>query len=198
MISYRPVICADMYSREEPNCLPRGGPVAVVVQNLSFCRMFQSFRHAARVSGRPRLHLMHHTPAMDGGGNFARPEYRGDLLCLHTGNYEVHHVTLTRGQAFVPFLQFRHLIALTARQLVALQGLLNRVQKLLMPEWFRQELKSTRLHGLYGRGNIPVRDDENDGDIDTRFDQLLLGLESAHSRKAHIQHQATRKIWNIP
>jgi len=45
-----------------------------------------------------------------------------------------------------------------------------------MPEGFRQELKGTRLHGLYGHGNIPVHSDENDGDIDPRFNQLLLDL----------------------
>src|ERR1700736_5679215 len=90
MISYRPVICADMYSREVPNFLPRGDPAAVVVQNLSVCRRFQSFRHAAQFSGRTRLHLMHHTPAMDSGGNFARPEYRGILFCFITETKRAH------------------------------------------------------------------------------------------------------------
>ena len=52
---------------------------------------------------------------MDGGGNFARPEHRGDLLSLHTKNYEVHHFTLARSLAFVPFLQFGHRVPLSAR-----------------------------------------------------------------------------------
>src|SRR6202035_2716355 len=117
---------------------------------------------------------MHYASPMDGGGNFARPEHRGDLLSLHTRNHEVHHFTLAHSQAFVPFLQFGHRVPLSARSLVALQCLLNRVQKLLMTEWFRQELKSTRLHGLYGHGNIPVRSDEDEGDFDPRSNQLLL------------------------
>src|SRR5579863_4971139 len=130
---------------------------------------------------------MHYPSPVDGGGNFARPELRGDLLSLHTRNYEVHHFTLACSQAFVPFPQFGHCVPLSARYLVALQCLLNRVQKLLMTEWFCQELKGTRLHRLYGHGNIPVRSDKNDGDIDPSFNHLLLDLKSAHTRKAHIQ-----------
>jgi hypothetical protein len=47
---------------------------------------------------------MHYVSAMDGSGNFARPEYRGDLLCLNAGNYEVHDFSLARSQPFLPFL----------------------------------------------------------------------------------------------
>jgi hypothetical protein len=56
-----------------------------------------------------------------------------------------------------------------SRDSLSRRGLLNRVQKFLMPEWFRQELDGTRLHGLYGHGNIPMRSDKNDQDIDSRF-----------------------------
>src|ERR1700723_2634689 len=137
MISYSPVIYRDTYSRGEQNFVPSGTGAAVKVQALSVCGRFQSFRHAAQFSGRTRVHLMHYASPMDGGGNFARPEHRGDLLSLHTRNYEVHHFTLARSQAFVPFLQFGHHIPLPAGSLVALQGLLNRIEKLLRPEWFR-------------------------------------------------------------
>src|SRR5580700_2478182 len=127
MISYSPVIYGDRYSREEQDFVPRATGAAVKVQALSVCGRFQSFRHAAQFSGRTRLHLMHYTPPMDGGGNFARPEHGGDLLSLHTRNYEIHHFTLAGSKAFVPFLQFGHRVPLTAGQLVALQCLLNRV-----------------------------------------------------------------------
>src|SRR5580693_5688060 len=127
MISYSPVIYGDTYSREEQDFVRREAGAAVEVQALFICGRFQSFRHAAQFGGRTRLHLMHYASPMDGGGNFARPEHRGDLLSLHTRNYEVHHFTLARSQAFVPFLQLSHLVPLAARYFVALQSLLNRV-----------------------------------------------------------------------
>src|ERR1700732_3346593 len=86
MISYSPVIYGDRYSREEQNFVPRGTGAAVKAQALSVGGRFQSFRHAAQFSGRTRLHLMHYTPAMDSGGNFGRPAYRGGRLCLHYRN----------------------------------------------------------------------------------------------------------------
>src|SRR5580658_7240144 len=118
--------------------------------------------------------------------NFTRPEYRGNLLCLHTGHYELHHFSFARSQAFMPVIQFGHLIPLASQLLVALQRLLNRIEEFLMAEWFRQELKGARLHGLYSHGNIPVSRDEDDWDIDPHFTQFML--EDRKSTRLNSSH----------
>src|SRR5689334_17418004 len=101
---------------------------------------FQLFGHSAEFSGRVGMHFMHDLAAMDLRGDFAGSESRRNLLCEHAGDQESQHLALTRSQGLITFLQLSYLALLFSRFAFAQQRLLNSIQQILVPKWFRQKL----------------------------------------------------------
>src|SRR5579871_1645022 len=88
-------------------------------------------------------------------------------------------------------LQFVDLGLLCSDGAITLEGLLNGVQQILIPEWFRQEFHGARLQRPDRHGNVAVRRDKDDGDLHTGLCQLALEIESAYLRQSYVQNQTT-------
>src|SRR5271169_1629065 len=80
---------------------------------------------------------------------------------------------------------------------VAVQGLVDRIQQVLVPKGFREELDRARLHGPHSHRNISMTGDEDDGNLDARVGQLPLKVQAAHALKSHIQDKATWPLWML-
>ncbi len=65
----------------------------------------------------------------------------------------------------VALVQIVDLGLLFSRRAVTLKGLLNRVQKILVPKGLRQKLHGTRLQRSDRHRNVSVRSDKDDGDL---------------------------------
>ena len=143
------------------------------------------------------MHFAHYVPAMDGRGDLAHSERRGDLFCKHAGNNEVHYLALTDSQLLVSFSQLCNLGLSLPQLVVALQGLLNRIDEILIPEGLCQKLYRPRFHGFDSHGDVSVAGDEDDRDANSPLIQFAMDIQSAHSRQAHVQNEATGGIWKL-
>ena len=99
---------------------------------LSRCWKLKLLCHSSQLSGRIGLHLAHEVPAMNGRGDFAHSERGGNLFCEHAGNDKTHHLALTFCQLRVAFSQLSDLGLLLSQLVVAFQGLLNRIDQILV------------------------------------------------------------------
>jgi hypothetical protein len=67
------------------------------------------------------------------------------------------------------------------------------LQQFFIVERLRQEVHCAGLDGAYCHGDVAVACEEYDRDLNIRFRQLLLHVESADTGQVHVQHQATRR-----
>src|ERR1700761_7087441 len=81
--------------------------------------------HSHQVSERVSAHLLHHPAPMHLDGDFTRPQFRGDLLVEHAGDYEGHDFALACSQTFVAASQFRNQTLLSTPGSIAIESLLN-------------------------------------------------------------------------
>src|SRR5438105_14538025 len=113
-------------------------------------------------------------PTLDLHGDFAWPELKTYLLVEHARNHQAHDLALACGEQLVAFSQLAKLALLLPCCLIAIQGLMDRIQQVLVAEGLGQELHRARFHGLHGHWNISMTSDENDRDPDARISQLAL------------------------
>src|ERR1022692_4773754 len=132
--------------------------------------------------------------ALDLHGDFAGPKLKGDLFVEHAGNNQTHDLTLTRGQRLIVLPQFGKLTLLMASDAIAIEGLLNRIQQILVNEWLGQELHGAGFDGFHRHRNIAVSGNEDDWNAHASFFQLSLKLQAIDSRERHVQNKATRRI----
>jgi len=106
----------------------------------------------------------------------------------------MHDFALTRAQ----FLIARHQLSCVAVFLppsaIALKGLLNSIQQLLIVERLREELHRAGFHSLNCHGNVAMRGDKDNGSLHARIRQLPLEIEAVQPRKLHIEDKATRTL----
>src|SRR4029077_4243719 len=121
----------------------------------------------------------------------AGSEFVGDLLIEQSGNHESHNLPLSCGQIVIAFLQFVHLGLLLSRGAVTLEGLLNRVQEILVPERFRQKFHGTRLQRLDRHRNVAMGRNEDDGNLHADLRQVALEIESTQLRQSYVENQTT-------
>ena len=127
-------------------------------------------------------------------GDLAGAELGGDLLVQHARHHQAHDLALARRQQVVPFAQAREILFAFPRDAVEIQGLLDSVQQVLLPEGLRQELHRSRFHRLHAHGNVAMTGEEDDGNMNARLGQVLLYVEPADARKPHVQNQAARTV----
>ena len=101
----------------------------------------------------------------------------GDLLVEKAGNYQWQHFALPRGQPFKALPQRGDFVLLLASGCVPLQGEVNRVQQILIAEWFGQELDGSGLHGPDRHWDVTVA-----GNKDNRNGNVGLGQLGAGNR----------------
>lgn len=75
---------------------------------------------------------------------------------------------------------------------VAIDGCSNGVQSVLITERLGQEIYSAMLHCSHRHRNITMTDAQNDRQRIAEICQLLLEIEPAHPRQAHIEHDASK------
>ena len=63
----------------------------------------------------------------------------------------------------------RNLVLLLPRFGIVLEGLVNRIDQILIAERLCQKFHRTRLHSFDSHGNIPVAGDKNYGDLSSRL-----------------------------
>src|SRR5271165_4111515 len=137
-------------------------------------------------------------PALDFYCGFTGTQFRGNLLVEQPGNHQTHDFTLAYAKPGIALLQFSQLLLLFAEYAVTAERALNHIEQVLVPEWLREELDGTGLHGGYGHRNICVAGDENDGNLDPCLLQFVLKIQAADAGKSYVQHQATGTASPLP
>src|SRR5579872_1711290 len=80
---------------------------------------------------------------------------------------------------------------LFSRGAITLEGLLNCVQQILVPERFCQKFHGTRLQCPDRHGNVAMRRYKDDGDLHAGVRQLTLEVESTQLRQSYVENQTT-------
>ena len=78
--------------------------------------------------------------------DLADPQLETDLLVEPAGDHQAHHFPLAGHQPIETLVQFRAFPGVLTRSAVALKGLLNRVQKILIAEGLGEEFRSAGFH----------------------------------------------------
>src|SRR4029077_5066880 len=113
------------------------------------------------------------------------------LFIEHPGNDKAHDLTLACGQRLVAFSQLSKLSLPLTGDPVTIQGLMDRIEQVLVAEGLGQELHRAGFHGPHRHGNVPMGGNKNYWNPNARVDQLVLKVQTVDSRKSHIQNQAT-------
>src|ERR1700740_683782 len=143
---------------------------------------------------RPCAHLFHYMCAVSLYGQFADAELCSDLFVEQAGDNLFKNFPLPRAQRVKALLKFRYFRPLLASGAVAGDRSLNRLQQILAAERLGQKLHRACLHGLYRHRNVAMASDEDDGNVDVRFAQFALKIQSAKVRKPNVQNQAAWRI----
>jgi hypothetical protein len=68
---------------------------------------------------------------------------------------------------------------------------LNRIEKFLFSEWFRQKFDRASLHGTYCNRDIAVPTDENDWQMNIGLCKLRLKIEPTGTGWPHVNNEAS-------
>src|SRR5579862_5134685 len=128
---------------------------------------------------------------MDFYGRLAGADFGGNVLVEHAGDYEGHHLPLSRGQCLITLVQRVDLGLVLSRSVVPMKRLLDRVEQILIPKRFRQELHGPRLQRPDRHRNVSMSRNEDDRDLQTDLGQSVLEIKTAHLRQSYIEDQAT-------
>ena len=80
---------------------------------------------------------------------------------------------------------------------VLFQGRENRVQQVRPTERLGQKVDRPCFHRAHGHGNVSMAGNENDRYVNPRSRQFLLNFEATPLGQPHIEHQATRSVWEV-
>jgi len=127
-------------------------------------------------------------------GCLAGAELHRDLFVDRARGNECHDLALARRQRFVPPSQLDQLRPVISYRTVAINRLLNGVEKLLVTKGFREKVHRPRLQGLHRHGDITMSGDEHDLDRWIRRGKLALKVEAAQSRESHVEDEAARCV----
>ncbi len=129
---------------------------------------------------------------MDLDGALTDTQVGGHDLVGFAAGHHVEHLALAWRERFESLADHGPLLEHGAVGAVLLQRALNTVDQVLVAEGLLQEVERTGLHGLHRHRHIAVAGNENDRDHRAQPVELLLQLQAAHFRHAHVQHQAAR------
>src|SRR6266481_3703602 len=71
---------------------------------------------------------------------------------------------------------------------------LNRIEQILVPEWFGEKLNRARLHGLDRHRNVRMCCEKDDRNTYFPSFQFVLKIQAANAGKSHVKNQATGTI----
>src|SRR5208283_4115051 len=95
-------------------------------------------------------------------GGFAGTEFRRNLLVEHPGNDQVHHLAFPNASCVVSLSEFSRVSLLFADDAIPSERSLNRIEQILLPEWFREKLNRARLHRLDRHRNVCMCGEKDD------------------------------------
>jgi hypothetical protein len=149
----------------------------------------ESCRHSHQVSDRARLHLPHHFPSVLLYCDLADAEFSTDLLIQPAVRYQGHDLPLSNCERGVAIPELPYLRSLAECNMTAPDGLADRAQQDIAPEWFHQELDSSGLHRPHGHRDVTMTRDEDDRHLDP-IDDALLHIETIEVGKRNVEYQA--------
>src|SRR6202162_5226681 len=114
-------------------------------------------------------------------GGFAGTEFRRNLLVKQPGNDEAHHLAFPNAQCVVSLSEFSSVSLLFADDAISSERSLNRIEQILLPEWFREKLNSARLHGLDRHRNVGMCCEKDDWNAYFPSFQFVLKLQAANA-----------------
>src|SRR6266852_8548543 len=115
---------------------------------------------------------------MDLYGDLTGSQFSGNLFIRPAGDHQRENLLFTRGQRFKPLPQLCNFRLFLTSGAVAFQGKLNRIQQILIAEWFGQELDRSRLYCPHGHGDIAVAGDKYDWNANVSLGQLALEVQA--------------------
>src|SRR5258708_6092001 len=127
-------------------------------------------------------------------GGLAGAQLAGDLLVEKTCDDARQHVSLTGREGRVATTQLGALAALRADRAIALDRVSNGVEQVLLAERLRQKLHRTGFHGPDRHGDVAVAGEEDDRQRRVRLGKLLLEIQPAQPRQAHVEHETARRV----
>src|SRR4030088_962891 len=131
---------------------------------------------------------------MDLYGDLTGAQVSGNLFIRSTCDHQAEYLLFPGRQRFEPLPQRCDFRLLLTSGAVAFQGNVNRIQQILIAEWFGQELDGSRFHCPHRHGDITVASDKYDRNANVTLGQLALEIEPSDPRQLDIEHQATRRI----
>ena len=121
----------------------------------------------------------------------------GDLLIEATGCDLNHDLSLARAERFKTLPEGIQGPITFATRTIASEARLHRIEEILIPERFCEELYCPALHRLYGHRDVPVRRDEDDRHFPVCRGKVSLQLKAASPWHSNVEHEATRTIPRI-
>src|ERR1700683_4092361 len=106
----------------------------------------------------------------------------------------LHHFAFSGSQSVAPPAQLSQDGLFLAGSAIALDGLLDRIQQILVPKWFGEKLDRPGLHRPYRHGDVAMTGDEDDRDGNIGLYQLALQVQAAQPRKSYVKHKASRRV----
>jgi hypothetical protein len=76
---------------------------------------------------------------------------------------------------------------LSAADTVPSERSLNRIEQILVPEWFGEKLNRARLHGLDRHRNVCMCCEKDDWNTYFPSFQFVLKLQAANAGKSHVK-----------
>src|ERR1700731_2692296 len=119
-------------------------------------------------------HFVTYSAAMSSYSDLAVAQLEADLLVKPAADNEAHHFPLAGRQRVETGPQFCNFLRVTPRRAVALKGLLNRVQKILIAEGLGKEFRRPGFHGAHRHRDVAVTSDEDDRKFDPIRGQFAL------------------------
>src|SRR5271170_7980977 len=90
--------------------------------------------------------------------------------------------------------QFSNVTLFFADDAIPSKRSLNRIEQILLPEWFGEKLNRARLHGLNRHRNICMGGEKDDWNTYLAFFQFVLKVQTADTGKSHVKNQATGAV----
>src|SRR6185312_17119139 len=90
--------------------------------------------------------------------------------------------------------QFSIVSLLFADDAIPSERSLNRIEQILLPEWFGEKLNRARLHGLDRHRNVRMCCEKDDWNTYLRSFQFVLKVQAANAGESDVKNQATGTI----
>src|SRR5262245_6554944 len=154
----------------------------------------QFFGHADEIRHGIGMHSTHAMATVQFDRDLTEPQLCRDLLVEEAENHALKHLALTDRQRIEPVFQQFQVVTLEAGSAVDVDGLVNGIEQILLPERLREELHRAGLHrpDRHPYVTMPRHENDRDGEIHAR--ELVLKIESADTRHSDIQYEAARRI----